>query len=334
LNPKGTGPFIKATNEQVITAYRDTGSVWGAAKRLGMCGQSVWDRLRALGYPMPARNWSADEIDTLKELAGQCTIGEIATRLGRPYAGVAGKISQLGLGSRYGNCQRRKAMRGYPKPAVQKLINQLEPYKGSLRQFCREHNLELEMFVGAVQRVDGAFWDAYTRRRSDLTAKECPNCGRTFYPLTKKQQVCSRRCGVNVRSDKAYYGGKRRNTIGLAEGVCQLCMERKDRLASHHLLGKDNDPENEFLIALCHGCHQLVTLLAARTFVDTPQGWENLINLAMSRRLADKNRKDQTNCLGVHTCVEMDWLTAEDLESLYPDEYQPPTTEGTTEALP
>lgn len=317
--PFDTGRPVKASSQQIIEAYRETGSVWAAGKQLGMCGQSVWERLRALDYPMPARDWTPGEIEELGALAGQCTIGEIATRLGRPYAGVACKLSELHLGTRYGNRQQRKRITGYPKKRVQKLINLLEVYDGSIRQFCRHHSLELEYFIVCVQRVDKSFWEDYTRRKSDLTAKTCPNCGATYYPLTKKQQTCSRRCSALRRADINYFGGKRNEAIGLAEGTCQLCMERKPVLSAHHVLGKGNDPDNDFLIALCAGCHQIVGLLAGRTFVDKEQGWENLIGLVLSRRLGDKNRGEATAFAAVHTCVDLEWLTADDVEARDPD---------------
>jgi hypothetical protein len=50
------------------------------------------------------------------------------------------------------------------------------------------------------------------------------------------------------------------------------------------VLGKENDPLNDVLIALCQGCHQIVTLLGARTFTDDPRAWEALISLAWMRR--------------------------------------------------
>jgi hypothetical protein len=310
-----SGRQVKATGEQVVQAYRETGSVWAAAKRLGMCGQSVWERLRALDYPMRSTTWTDSEINELKELAGSCTIGEIASRLGRPYAGVAGKISSLQLGSRYGNRQRRKRITGYPKPRVQKLIAALDRYSGSLRQFCRDHSLDLEYFIVCIQRVDRQFWDDYTRRRSDLTAKTCPNCGETYYPLTKRQMACSRRCSSHLRRDTAYFGGKRKSAIGLAEGICQLCMEPKDNLSAHHVLGKANDPANDYLIAVCSGCHQIVTILGGRRFVESEQGWENLIGLVLSRRLADANAHGHTDYVGTHVAVDLEWLTKDDLET-------------------
>jgi hypothetical protein len=308
----------RVDSEQVIEAYRETGSVWKAGKRLGVSGQSVWERLRALGVPMGHQTWSEDELAELAALAGQCTIGEIATRLGRAYAAVACKISEQRLGSRYGNRQQRtkKTRGGYSVKRVRQLIDALEAYGGSIRSFCRQQGLDLEYFIQRVQTCDRAFWDDYTRRKSDLTAKVCPYCGTTYYPMTKRQQSCSRVCAGRARTDRQYFGGKRREAIGLIEGICQLCMAPKSILSAHHVIGKQNDPDNAFLIALCAGCHQLVGMLASRLFADSEEGWENLISLVLSRRLADKNRSSGSDFVGVHSCVDLDWLTRDDLESL------------------
>ena len=95
-----------------------------------------------------------------------------------------------------------------------------------------------------------------------------------------------------------------------------MCMAPKSTLSAHHVLGKANDPSNEYLVALCAGCHHLVGMLAGRTFAESPQGWENLINLVLSRRLADRNRDRKSAYFGVHACVDLEWLTREDLVSL------------------
>jgi molybdenum-dependent DNA-binding transcriptional regulator ModE len=41
---------MKHTVEELIEAYKETGSVWKAGKKLGIPGQSVHSRLSALGY--------------------------------------------------------------------------------------------------------------------------------------------------------------------------------------------------------------------------------------------------------------------------------------------
>ena len=295
----------RVTNDQVVAAYREHGNVWKAAKSLGICGQSLWERLKRLGHPMAGAKWSADEVEELKRLVNECPLGEVARRLGRPYAGVALKVSRLGLGTRFGNRQKRKVPRGagLDKVSVSKFMEALAAFDGSLRQFCRMNGFDIDTFVLAAQARAPEAWAAYTATHSDLGEADCPYCGAKFFPLSKKQRNCTRKCASAERVDRSYFGGRRRNTIGLADGVCQLC-ERKDAkgLSSHHVLGKENDPDNEVLIALCPGCHQIVGSLAGRAFVDTSKGWENLIHLVLARRFAEQ----KAPFAATYACVEIE----------------------------
>ena len=88
----------KATNQEIIDAYKATGSVWQAGKRLGMAGQSVHERLVVLEYPLAGRRWTEDEVAELQSLvAAGMPLGEVARRLGRPFGGTAAKASELGI---------------------------------------------------------------------------------------------------------------------------------------------------------------------------------------------------------------------------------------------
>lgn len=303
---------LKVTNEQIINTYKKTGSVWRAAKELGICGQSVWERLKILGYVMPCTTWTEEEVIELTALAPQCTIGEIARRLGRPYAGVAGKISQLQLGVRYGNQRKSDIKRGsgLTKTVVLSLVKDLSKWSGSIRQFCQQRGLDIEVLIKAIQRYSPEFWVEYTKAHSDMKKKICPQCKSEYYPMNARQLTCSRICAGRNRSDRKYFGGKRTFAVGMEEGVCQLCeRDKKSLLAAHHVYGKENDQENEYLIALCNGCHNLVTRLGVRTDVSSPEFWENLISLAVTRKHGARKP------VGFHVCVDIEELTEEDLEA-------------------
>jgi hypothetical protein len=56
----------KFETEEIVSAYLRTGSVWKAGKLLGMAGQSVHERLRAIGHPLSNRRDRRIEI-TLRE---------------------------------------------------------------------------------------------------------------------------------------------------------------------------------------------------------------------------------------------------------------------------
>ena len=311
---------MKVPTEEIVAAYRETGSVWRTAQRVGLCGQSVWERLRAIGHPLRGQKWTAEERERLREMVGHFTLTQLAYELGRPYGSVATKISEMGLAGRSRRRGPQKLPRGggFDKATTLKRIRELEKFDGSVRQYARARGIHLDPFIKAVQKHALDWWNAYVRTQSDLPAAQCEYCEGEFYPMTKKQRTCSRRCSSHLRADRSYFGGKRKLAIGMAEGVCQLCSQSKKTLAAHHILGKENDPENDALIALCNGCHREVGTLAGRKFTETAEGWEALINLVMLRRMGGRD-----DLGGVHTLVEIDVLTPEEVAEDVADETEP-----------
>jgi hypothetical protein len=297
-------------SEDIIAAYRETGSVWKAAKQLGMCGQSVWERLRALGYAMASSKWTGEELTELRSLIDHCTLSEIAMRLGRPYNGVAIMASRLGIVTRHGNRLKRRIPRGsgLTKPVVHRLVEDLQRWGGSIRAFCRARGLSIDLFAAAVQTHEPETWRLMAWQRG-LAEKVCPECGMAFYPMTAKQIACSRRCTGNHRRNQRYFGGRRTEAVGMREGICQLCLRPKTSLQAHHVLGKEHDPHNDVLVALCAGCHQLVTVAATRKVLDTDDGWERFIEFVMARRLAEQS----SEFMGTHVCVDVEYLTKQQL---------------------
>lgn len=276
----------KATSEQVVAAYRETGSVWKAAKHLGMAGQSVHERLVAIGYPLRGRNWTGEEVDELRRLVQALVpLGEIARRLGRPYAGVACKASELGLRSLPKREKKVPRGMGYDKASMKNHVARLWVFDGTITQYARANSLNIESFVQAFQRHFPEVWANYTEAKNPGPRETCPYCEDEFFPMNARQRYCTRKCGDDARRDERYFGGNRRLTVGLRAGVCQLCGgERTKGLSSHHVLGKENDPDNLVLIALCRGCHRLVGDLGGRKFIENPAAWEALITLAWMRR--------------------------------------------------
>jgi hypothetical protein len=295
------------TAEEVIEAYRLTGSVWKAGRKLGLSGQTVHGRLRALGYSTSNGGWSEEEIERLRELVTQATIGQIADELGRSYASIACKINELGIGSRHGNRIKKKLPRGagLDKVSVKRHIRDLEVSGLSITRYARQHGMVVDVLIRALEVHYPEWWVQYRNGISYLPEATCPQCEGLFYPSSSRQTFCSRRCGQRYKVDQEYFGGKRKHTIGLAEGICQVCgRQPKKGLSSHHVLGKENDPDNNYLVALCSGCHDMVTALGARDF--TEQQWEALISLAYLRRHGGEDLKDI-----VHVCVDIDTYNEE-----------------------
>lgn len=305
------------SNQDIVDAYLRTGSVWKAGKELGLAGQTVHERLKAIGHRLPSSDWTDEEVAELTALANQMTIAQIANRLGRPYNGVALKISRLGLGQRFGNKQKKKIPRTgeFTKDKVLGYVKELDETGEKVTTYSRKLGLGTESLINAIQRYAPDWYEGYCQKFAVKPKTNCPYCEIEFWPLNHKQIYCNRDCANKARVDNSYFGGKRRETIGLLEGICQLCGQHTPKgLSSHHMLGKENDPENNHLIALCSGCHNIVTILGGRRFVATEEAWEVLMQLVIIR----KNGHDP-DFRGVYTSVSIDMITAKN-EHLYQDE--------------
>lgn len=295
--------------EEIVAVYEETGSVWKTGECLGIAGQTVYKRLRAIDHPFRSRTWDDGEIHQLREmLEAGSSLGEVAEKLGRPYSGVALKASRLGI--RTNQSRRRKLPRGagFDKASTTRHLKTLAKSPLSLTKYARSKGINVDTLVMAFERHAPEDWEAYLATASDIPRKACPYCERSFIPNSGKQIYCTRKCGADARRDEGYFGGKRRDTIGLAEGTCQLCgRDGVKGLSSHHVFGKENDPDNEALVALCRGCHQLVGRLGARKFVGEESVWEALIGLSWMRHHGGK-LPDGID--GLHVMVDIDYVIA------------------------
>jgi 5-methylcytosine-specific restriction endonuclease McrA len=302
----------KFETEEIVSAYLRTGSVWKAGKLLGMAGQSVHERLRAIGHPLNNRSWEIDEIAELKLLSGNMAISEVASRLGRTYAGIACKMSEIGLEGVKKHIAKPKRDANFTKPITKNHIKIIDKNNLSIREHSIQSGIGIEVFIQAVERHFPEWWHSYKEKNSQVEMRKCVYCDKDYIPMTKKTKYCSRVCGGRSRTDISYFGGKRRNTIGLKEATCQLCGKQGVKgLSSHHMIGKENDLDNNYLVALCMGCHKIVTFLASRTFVLKPEVWEALIQLCVLR-----SQGRDSAVAGVYCYVELELHNPQQIEEL------------------
>jgi 5-methylcytosine-specific restriction endonuclease McrA len=275
------------TNEQVHAAYRETGSVWAAGKLLGIAGQQVHVRLARMGVVMNGGGvpWTSEEEAELERLVNAgVPFLEIANRLNRSYNAIAVRASRLGFQhfKKSGRLKKIPRGHGYDKASMTRHVKDFLASPLTLTKFVKSVGLNIEPFVWAWQKWDLEGWNAYlSEHASDVPRKECKYCQEEFIPNSGKQEHCTRRCADVARRDASYFGGKRRETLGLAEGICQLCGRKPEKgLSSHHVLGKKNDQDNNVLIALCQGCHDVVSRLAGKPWIRDQRKLESLISFA------------------------------------------------------
>lgn len=276
----------KVSNEEIVSAYRETGSVWAAGKRLGVAGQTVHKRLARLGYEVTGGRtaWSDDEDAELRRLIVDEALPflEVANRMDRTYASVAVRASRIGIESTRPKTHKIKRGQGLSKAEMSKHMTALECGE-KMTPYVRRAGLKIGPFVRAAQLHWPDRWRKFAEGLG-LAEKSCEYCNEPFYPTSGRQKFCEARCSTRSRTDRTYFGGRRRSTVGLDRGQCQLCGNTpRVGLSSHHIFGKGNDPDNGWLMALCRGCHDVVTRLAARTWATDESALQRLVWFAVAR---------------------------------------------------
>ncbi len=111
--------------------------------------------------------------------------------------------------------------------------------------------------------------------------ENCLYCGEPFKPRTASQLYCRPKCKLAARNDDTFFDGMRRTAIGFDERQCWACQKIKLKsFHVHHVVGKANDPKDPLLVVLCPGCHNLVTKLSGRLFLEDPRKVADIITLA------------------------------------------------------
>lgn len=192
-----------------------------------------------------------------------------------------GKLYDQGMNRRIPRGQ------GYNKVAILRHLKQMVKGGTFVTQYCRDNGLKVDSFILAVERYDDAGAWSYELIRDDpkFIQETCTQCKEEYWPSRKGTKFCSSYCSNMFRTDREYFGGNRNSTVGLQDSVCQLCQRHVEKgLSSHHIYGKANDVDNEYLLALCKGCHSIVSDLALKNWAGNSRCLEKLLWLAYTQR--------------------------------------------------
>ena len=99
-------PHIKKrTDQEIVESYARTQSVWKSGVELGMCGQSVHERLKKLGASNPLKTVTEEQIQTIKDayaapfLRGESPLTDLEFKLGMHRSNICRLARKLGLTS-------------------------------------------------------------------------------------------------------------------------------------------------------------------------------------------------------------------------------------------
>jgi hypothetical protein len=95
----------KRTDQEILESYAKTQSVWKSAVELGICGQSVHERLKKLGASNPRKTVTDEQIQTIKDaysspfLRGESPLNALELKLGMHRTNICRIARKLGLTS-------------------------------------------------------------------------------------------------------------------------------------------------------------------------------------------------------------------------------------------
>lgn len=153
----------KATDEQVIESYQRTHSVWKAAEELGMCGQSVHERLQKLGVDTSQNVFTKEDEKYLAERyvvyrdAGQLQV--LADEMGRTKAFICRQAGRMGLTDpKSKQPTRAKVWATAPDAVLIPIWERFKRSRKTMGAYCKANHYNVQSFVDAMRR---AFPDEY-----------------------------------------------------------------------------------------------------------------------------------------------------------------------------
>ena len=154
----------KATDDQILAAYREHGGVWRAGAALGMCGQAVHQRLVKLGASTPVNLFTpADDDRLVREYmlfrdAGQ--LDELARSMGRTKHFICRQARRLGLTDK--NCIRpyHRVWKGMSEEAVKTIFDNFRRSSMTLGLYCKSKGYDDLGFSRTMKEHFPGEWDA------------------------------------------------------------------------------------------------------------------------------------------------------------------------------
>lgn len=160
---------MKATDSEIIKAYKKHQSVWKAGKQLGLCGQTVHERLKRMGVNTSMNVWREEEIKQVVEAYQNPYVDlyALSALLKRNRTVICKKAGELGLTdmtrskhiSKYADFDKKKVtmLLGQFKKAqpmsLWQFSKQVDYWAYSLSRYFEKY------FPGQLQKIQDARWD-------------------------------------------------------------------------------------------------------------------------------------------------------------------------------
>lgn len=172
----------KVSDQDLVTAYNRTKNIWRVAEEVGLCGQSVWERLKKLKIKLNYPRWTQEETQLLKteykiyKDAGK--LRELATKIGRTVPFICRQARELGLTSPSHPRQYIAKWKYMTEEAARVLIDKFKRSKFGLNQYSARYGYDSLGFSMTLRRFFPDEWDAVIESKAPHQSKY--RLGRSF----------------------------------------------------------------------------------------------------------------------------------------------------------
>lgn len=153
---------LKVTDEQLVAAYEETGSVWKAGAVLGIGGQSVHERLVKIGKAKPMNTFTDEERDYLKinyaAYANTGRLSDLAEKMGRAKQFLCRQARELGLTDQKRKRHYISTWKYMPEETAQVIWDDFKASRLGMGAYCRKHGYD---DLGFSKRMKELFYDEY-----------------------------------------------------------------------------------------------------------------------------------------------------------------------------
>lgn len=173
----------KASDEEISTAYATYGTCRKAAAALGMCPQSVHERLQRIGIQSPrrGRRWTPEDDESIRSQYAKHrlngTLRDLAKSLNRDYTTLACRAGALGLseGNRNPKLYLRKIK---DEEEARRIFDRFKRSSLGLLQFCAKNGIDDDLMRRHIHSRWPDEWDAVIESKAPRQTKY--RLGRAF----------------------------------------------------------------------------------------------------------------------------------------------------------
>jgi hypothetical protein len=157
----------KVSNEVLTESYSRLNNVWQVAKEVGLCGQTVHERLTKLGVQKKINKFTENDFEYLKEnyikylLNGE--IKKLANEMGRTTQFLCRKADKLGLTDLY---RKKSDIKGYSPP---KTNWNVRPHPKGMKN--KKHTQETKDRISVTSKISQAIINSNEGKRYAITKK-------------------------------------------------------------------------------------------------------------------------------------------------------------------